>query len=173
MAIKPADAEAELIDAVCERIRERLPGDQAAPCEGFVRQYYHWVPAEDLADRSALDLYGAAVAHWNLLQQRRPGEAKLRVYNPEFEQNGWQSAHTVIELVTDDMPFLVDSVTMELSRRGYGTHLVIHPVMRVVRDAEGTLSRSASPARPTTAPSPSRSCTSRSTASPTARGSAS
>ena len=60
-----------------------------------MRQYYHWVPAEDLADRSPLDLYGAAVAHWNLAQQRRPGEAKVRVYNPEFERDGWQSPHTV------------------------------------------------------------------------------
>ena len=86
MALKTADLESELIDTVCARVRERLPGEQARPCEAFVRQYYHWVPAEDLADRSPLDLYGAAVAHWNLGQQRAPGEAKVRVYNPEFEQ---------------------------------------------------------------------------------------
>ena len=137
MAVKGAELESELIDAVCERVRERLPPDQATPCEAFVRQYYHWVPAEDLADRNPLDLYGAAVAHWNLAQQRAPGEAKVRVYNPELEQHGWQSPHTVIEIVSDDMPFLVDSVTMELSRQGYGIHLVIHPVMRIRRDAIG------------------------------------
>ena len=41
---------------------------------------------------------------------RAPGAAKVRVYNPEFEQHGWQSTHTAVEIVTDDMPFLVDSV---------------------------------------------------------------
>ena len=137
MAVKGAELESELIDTVCERVRERLPSDQATPCEAFVRQYYQWVPAEDLADRNPLDLYGSAVAHWNLAQQRAPGEAKVRVYNPVFEQHGWQSPHTVIEIVSDDMPFIVDSVTMDLNRRGYGIHLVIHPVMRIRRDASG------------------------------------
>ncbi|HSC02604.1 MAG TPA: NAD-glutamate dehydrogenase [Solirubrobacteraceae bacterium] len=137
MAVKGADLESELIDAVCERIRERLPADQQQPCEAFVRQYYQWVPSEDLADRNPLDLYGAAVAHWNLAQQRAPGEAKVRVYNPEFEQHGWQSPHTVIEIVSDDMPFIVDSVTMDLTRKGHGIHLVIHPVVRIRRDDAG------------------------------------
>jgi glutamate dehydrogenase len=137
MAVKGAELESELIDTVCERVRERLPSEQAAPCEAFVRQYYQWVPAEDLADRNPLDLYGAAVAHWNLAAQRAPGEAKVRVYNPDFEQHGWQSPHTLIEIVSDDMPFIVDSVTMDLTRKGYGIHLVIHPVMRIRRDASG------------------------------------
>src|SRR5947209_13276119 len=139
MAVKAAEVEAELIDAVCERIRDRLPDDQAPICESFVRQYYHWVPAADLAERSPLDLYGAAVAHWNLMQQRAPGEPKVRVYNPEFEQHGWQSPHAVIEIVSDDMPFIVDSVTMDLTRKGYGIHLVIHPVVRVRPNDEGQI----------------------------------
>ncbi len=137
MAVKGADLESELIDTVCERVRERLPSGQVAPCESFVRQYYQWVPAEDLADRNPLDLYGAGVAHYNLAQQRKPAESKVRVYNPDFEQHGWQSPHTLIEIVTDDMPFIVDSVTMQLGRLGYGIDLVIHPVIRVRRDAEG------------------------------------
>jgi len=139
MAVKGAELESEMIETVCERVRERLPADQATPCEAFVRQYYQWVPAEDLADRNPLDLYGAAVAHWNLAQQRAPGEAKLRVYNPDFEQHGWQSPHTLIEIVSDDMPFIVDSVTMDLTRKGYGIHLVIHPVMRIRRDENGQI----------------------------------
>jgi glutamate dehydrogenase len=139
MAVKGADLESELIGTVCERVRERLPAEQVTPCEAFVRQYYQWVPAEDLADRNPLDLYGAAVAHWNLAQHRAPGESKVRVYNPDFEQNGWQSPHTVIEIVSDDMPFIVDSVTMQLGRLGYGIDLVIHPVIRVRRDDDGHL----------------------------------
>src|ERR1700757_4554532 len=139
MAVKGAELESELIDTVCERVRERLPPEQAMPCEAFVRQYYQWVPAEDLADRNPLDLYGAAVAHWKLAQHRAPGEAKVRVYNPEFEQHGWQSPHTLIEIVSDDMPFIVDSVTMDLTRKGYSIDLVIHPVMRIRRDENGQI----------------------------------
>ncbi len=139
MAVKSADLESQLIDTVCERIRTRLPDEQATACETFTRQYYHWVPPEDLADRSPLDLYGAAVAHWNLAQRRRAGQAKVHVYNPEFEHHGWQSPHTVVEIVSDDMPFIVDSVTMELGRQGYAIDLVIHPVVRTRRDEDGNL----------------------------------
>jgi len=73
MAVKGADLESELIDTVCERVRERIPAEQVAPCEAFVRQYYQWVPAEDLADRNPVDLYGVAVAQYNLAQEPKPG----------------------------------------------------------------------------------------------------
>ena len=139
MAVRAAYAEAELIDTVCSRVRERLPGEQVSPCESFVRQYYHRVPAEDLIARDPLDLYGAAVALWNLAHQRARGRAKVHLYNPDFEQHGWRSAHTAIEIVSDDMPFLVDSVTMELSRQGYSIDLMIHPVIRVRRNQHGAL----------------------------------
>jgi glutamate dehydrogenase len=148
MAVKTPDPDVELIDSVCERVRERLPDALAGACESFVRQYYHWVPAEDLAERTALDLYGAAVAHWNLAQKRPPGTTKIHVYNPDFDQHGWSSPHTVIEIVSDDMPFIVDSVTMELARQGYAIDLVIHPVIRVRRDAHGQLSQVLEPGAP-------------------------
>ena len=122
MAVKSTDLEMELIDSVLARVRERLPAEQAPTCESFVRQYYRWVPAEDLDERSPLDLYGAALAHWNLAQHRAPGSTHVHVYNPDFEQHGWQSSHSVLEIVTDDMPFLIDSVTLELASHGYGTH---------------------------------------------------
>jgi glutamate dehydrogenase len=148
MAVKSAELDAERIDSVCERIRERLPLEVAGACEAFVRQYYHWVPAEDLSDRNSLDLYGAAVAHWNLAQHRPAGVAKVHVYNPEFDQHGWSSQHTVVEIVSDDMPFIVDSVTMALARQGFSIDLVIHPVIRVRRDQNGDLLEVLEPGTP-------------------------
>ena len=55
------------------------------------------------------------------------------------DRDGWCSPHTVVEVVSDDMPFLVDSVTMELGRQGHGIDLVIHPVIHVRRDQDGVL----------------------------------
>ena len=133
------DAEDPLVASVLERVRERLAPAEAARCERFVRQYYRWVPAEDLNDASALDLYGAVLSHWHLAQLRDPGAARIRVYNPDPERDGWQSPHTAIELVSDDMPFVVDSLTMELNRLGVGLHLLIHPVLTVRRDGGGQL----------------------------------
>src|SRR5919112_961636 len=58
---------------------------------------------------------------------------------PHVEEHGWQSTHTVIEMVNDDMPFLVDSTRMEINRQGYAIHMILHPVMNVRRDEEGRL----------------------------------
>jgi glutamate dehydrogenase len=129
----------ELLDKVVARIREQMPEDQAPLVEEFARQYYGWVDAEDLEDRSAIDAYGAAVSHWSFASRREPGEWKIRVYNPHFEEHGWQSTHTVVEMVNDDMPFLVDSTRMEINRQGYAIHMILHPVIIVRRDEEGRL----------------------------------
>jgi glutamate dehydrogenase len=129
----------ELLDKVIDRVREQLPEDQAPQVEEFVRQYYAWIPLEDLTDRSPIDVYGAAVSHWSFARQRTPGSAKIRVYNPLFDEHGWQSTHTVVEIVNDDMPFLVDSTRMAVNRQGYAIHVMLHPIMKVRRDGEGRL----------------------------------
>ena len=86
----------------------------------------------------------------------------MRVFNPTIEEHGWQSTHTIVEIVNDDMPFLVDSVTMEVNRHGLTLHLIIHPIVAVTRDADGTLT--ASPTRNAGSRSANRSSTSRSIA---------
>ena len=97
------------------------------------------VDPEDLAERAPADLYGAALSHWNFARKREPGHPRVRVFNPSIEEHGWQSTHTIIEIVNDDMPFLVDSVTMEVNRHGLTLHLIIHPIVAVVRAGDGTL----------------------------------
>src|SRR6202012_5542065 len=86
-----------------------------------------------LNERTAQDLAGMALAQYGLAARREPGEAKVRVYTPDPERYGWNSTHTAVEIVCDDMPFLVDSITMELNRQNAAIELLVHPVMRVVR----------------------------------------
>ncbi|CAN5453209.1 NAD-glutamate dehydrogenase [soil metagenome] len=129
----------EVLDRVVERVRKHLPESQAPQVEEFVNQYYGWVSPHDLAERSPVDIYGAAVAHWNFIQKREPETEKVFIYNPNHSDHGWQSTHTVIEIVNDDMPFLVDSVGMAISGLGHGIHLMFHPIVKVRRDGEGNL----------------------------------
>src|SRR3954471_10284161 len=137
--MKVEDPEQALTQAVCSRVREQLNGADAELAEAFARQFYRWVAPEDVAERDPLDLYGVAVGTFNFARERPAGTTKVRVYNPRFEEHGWQSTHTAVEIVTDDMPFLIDSVSMELNRRGFGVHLIIHPVLGVRRDDDGEL----------------------------------
>ncbi len=85
-----------------------------ATLQAFIARYYGQVDPEDLQERLPADLYGAALSHWNFARKREPGQPRVRAFNPTIEEHGWQSTHTIIEIVNDDMPFLVDSVTMEV-----------------------------------------------------------
>ncbi len=136
----PAASEAlkaERIEKVAALAGKRTKAGQAI--EDFVARFYADVPPDDLCAIESDDLYGGAIGFWQFCQERRPGTPKVRVFNPDFDEHGWRSTHTVVEIVNDDMPFLVDSVTGELNRRGLAVHLVIHPILPVVRDAEGRL----------------------------------
>ncbi|MGH3327381.1 MAG: NAD-glutamate dehydrogenase [Streptomycetales bacterium] len=109
--------------------------------ETFLHRYYRHVAAEDVAEREPGDVYGAAMSHYRFAATRPRQGALVRVYTPRVEEHGWTSAHTVVEVVTDDMPFLVASVTAELSRQARAIHLVVHPQLVVRRDAGGRLER--------------------------------
>ena len=112
---------------------------EVAEIREFIGLYYRQVDAEDLASRAPADVLGAAMAHRRFAQRFSSGTPKLRVYNPRADEQGWSSSHTVIEIVNDDMPFLVDSVTMEVNRQGYTIHLFNHPIYATRRDEEGEL----------------------------------
>ncbi|KUM68718.1 NAD-glutamate dehydrogenase [Streptomyces griseorubiginosus] len=105
----------------------------------FLQRYYLHTAPEDLTGRDPIDVYGAALSHYRLGETRPQGTANVRVHTPTVEENGWTCTHSVVEVVTDDMPFLVDSVTNELTRQGRGIHVVIHPQVVVRRDLTGKL----------------------------------
>ncbi|MFM6848337.1 MAG: NAD-glutamate dehydrogenase, partial [Terrabacter sp.] len=106
----------------------------------LVRAYYRHVAPEEVAERSPEDLFGAVASHRDLATSRPQGTAAVRVVTPTLADSGWSaSGRSVVEVVTDDMPFLVDSVTMELNRLGHNVHAVIHPQMSVERDITGAL----------------------------------
>jgi glutamate dehydrogenase len=122
--------------ACAEGYPEPLPAQQLAR---FIPLYFQGVPADEIAARDPEDLYGAALSHWLLASRHVPGTPSLRVYNPDLEEDSWRSTHTVVELVCDDMPFLVDSLRMALNREGLTIHLGIHPVLAVLRGDRGEI----------------------------------
>src|SRR2546430_8376678 len=133
------DIRVQGLDEVLRLVRSKVAPDMRSLLERFVRRYFSQLDPEDLAERQPADLYGAALSHWNFARKRDPGSARLRVFNPSIEEHGWQSTHTIIEIVNDDMPFLVDSVTMEVNRHGLTLHLIMHPIIAVKRSADGKL----------------------------------
>jgi glutamate dehydrogenase len=135
------EAKRDLLDqAVAVPERDRTGhGLRDGALASLLHQYYRHVPPEELLDRDPQDLYGAAIAHYSLAGRRPQGRAIVRVYTPTVEGEGWSSGHTIIEIVTDDMPFLVDSVAAELTRENRAIHVVVHPQLAVRRTITGEL----------------------------------
>jgi glutamate dehydrogenase len=137
---KPAaSAYEERVAAAVAHAQQQVAAGERALIEVFIREYYRQIDPEDLLERSADDLAGAALSHWELGRTRTPGAPRVRVFSPSAAEHGWAVRHTVIEVVNDDMPFLVDSATMEANRQSLTQHMRVHPVYAVERDAEGRL----------------------------------
>ncbi|HZT50595.1 MAG TPA: NAD-glutamate dehydrogenase [Stellaceae bacterium] len=138
MSARSEQQKHQAVAAAAELAATRL-GARAQAVQSFMIQFYGHVPPADVLERRPEDLYGAAASLWQFAQTRPPGRAKLRIINPRVEVDGWRAPTTVVEIVNDDMPFLVDSVTAALNGEGLSVHLVIHPVLGVARDGEGRL----------------------------------
>ncbi len=129
-------ARLELIEKLVSRAR-RAQVRTSPLGDRFIRSYYRGVSEEDLAARRIEDLTGAALRHFELGMKRKPHESIVHVFNPDPERDGFTCAHTVVMIVTDDMPFLVDSMGVVINQSQLATHFIAHPVMAVRRDRHG------------------------------------
>ncbi len=136
------NAKAELLASVAESARHRkgTGGPHGEDVGDLLNCYYLHVAAEDLHDRAEDDVYGALASHFKVAANRPQGTANIRVSTPTVAVNGWSAGgHSVVEVITDDMPFLVDSITMALDALHHIVHVVIHPQFEVERDVAGQM----------------------------------
>lgn len=125
------DARDELIARAGKSIKSEF--------QPIVKRYFDHLAPEDLVGREVRDLDAMLAAHIELGAARTPGNARVQALAPTIDANGWQTSHSVVQVVTDDMSFLVDSVSAELSQQGRSIRLVIHPRFLVRRDDSGKL----------------------------------
>ncbi|MDE2305990.1 MAG: NAD-glutamate dehydrogenase [Gammaproteobacteria bacterium] len=111
----------------------------AVDAKRFLRGYFANVDAEDLSAREPRDLAAAALSHLRFAATRPRGRASVRVFNPNLREHGYASTHTVVEMVGEDMPFLVDSIGLAVLAHGLTIHFLAHPIFAVARDARGAL----------------------------------
>ncbi|WP_067505591.1 NAD-glutamate dehydrogenase [Actinoplanes sp. TFC3] len=102
----------------------------------LVDRFWRFAPDEELVGYTPQEMFDAARQHRELAAARLPGELKLDISEPCADQ-----PHTVISVVTDDMPFLVDSVTALLTAHQLEVHLLVHPLIVVRREPLGALTQ--------------------------------
>ncbi|TFC17380.1 NAD-glutamate dehydrogenase [Cryobacterium algoritolerans] len=99
-----------------------------ATLEAFISDYYEHLAGDDALDYNPAVLRTRAENHWQVARTRRPGHANIEIRD--------EADRSVVYIITDDMPFLVDSVNAELVRQHAAIHLVVHPLLVVTRNRE-------------------------------------
>ncbi len=105
----------------------------------FCERLFNRVAADDLAARDATDWLSISAGLYELMATRKPHAPVVRVFNPDQKKDGWTAPTTAIQIINDDMPFLVDSVGLAVTRDGLTVAKLMHPVPLVARDARGKL----------------------------------
>src|ERR1700751_1239791 len=124
-----------LITAAGALLPPEVPAD-------FVERLFGRAALEDVVTYTARDLAQLAHEAWTFLAERKPGRAKIRLLSPPDGDR--LAGTTVVEIINDDKPFLLDSTMGELTALGIAVRLGAHPVLGVSRDMAGRISALAS-----------------------------
>lgn len=130
-----------LMDQLGVEIDKNFDSERAAVLREFAKQCYENNHSENYKSRQLSDIYGALLDDWEFIQDRQLGQAKIRVFNPEYLKHGWQHSHTVVEIICNDIPFVRDSVRGELNRRNITIHTISSATLTIVRDKQNHLDR--------------------------------
>lgn len=140
MAVVNCNASLAIINQVRAYIKEHAPQDEVTLLDAFALRYLASLSVIDLRSRSIEEFYAILRSMLSFMMVRKPGQSKVRIFNPEVERDGYISPYTVIQISHDDVPFLVDSTRMAINRHGYLIHFIIHlGGLKVKRDESAKL----------------------------------
>ena len=132
----PGSDEETLAHATMAEAGEVLHGRRQEIPAGFVAQLYQRTVPEDVVRYDAIELAALAERAFDFIATRAPGTPKIRCETVRLHEAGEHKLVTVVEVVNDDMPFLVDSVMGELAESKHEIRLAAHPVLRIRRDGD-------------------------------------
>ncbi|MDX1481158.1 MAG: NAD-glutamate dehydrogenase [Woeseiaceae bacterium] len=131
---RKSDIRDDLIERiVASRVKSKLL-DSRKQITLFLREYFRNVPYDDLAGREPALMARAALDHLGLARKKRKDQPIVHIFNPTVKEHGYESAYTIVEMVNDDMPFIVDSVSAAINRQNLNIHITVHPILRLRRD---------------------------------------
>ena len=118
-----------------EEIHRRAPGPDGPVLKAFAAEVIGAMDFEDVRDRRPADVCATILYAWQYLQEHDPAGPKISLFNPRFEQHGWTSRHTAVLVLTHGIPFVAESLRLELSRRGIVIHMLVSSDLCVERGA--------------------------------------
>ena len=130
-----------ILSNVAQLIEKKVPSATAPLVKQFAELLYRNISTLDLDHRNDSDMYGATLSLWNTLNDHQDDKPVIKVFNPQVSKNGWKSSHTIIEIIVKDMPFLVDSVRIALSRLNLTPHLMLNSPIKIIRDKSKSITQ--------------------------------
>jgi glutamate dehydrogenase len=141
VAQSPEETLNPILAALYAEIEASAPPERRDVLVTFARMFLRRLGEDELAARSVAELLGMVLSAFRFVDGRGNHPAAVRAFIPTKETDGYGFGGTVLETNTDDSPFLVDSVTEELSARNLHVRLVLHPMLGTLRAEDGTLER--------------------------------
>ena len=135
----PTNIKKTHIDHVVTRLKSSLPDDEQRLALQFAELYYKNVSVSESTSLSEDSIYGSFFSLWKFIQERKKNENSVRVYNPTVASCGWSSTHTIVDILTEDKPFLVSTLILAFSNKNLRIYDIAHPIMSYVRDDNGML----------------------------------
>lgn len=130
---------AEFLDEFYGYASTALPQTEADALQALAQRYFNHYPLEELVGRHLSDVVASLFHCWQFIQRFDRQNPKLRLFNPSFTEDGWVCPRTVLVVLQRDMPFLVDSIRMELNRRNIAIYAIKSTVLTVARDEKNQL----------------------------------
>jgi len=127
------------VDAILAELQPHLSAAQNQQARVFVTQFFKRVSEDDIGERASQAWAALIRGLIEFVSVRKAGASSVRAFNPTLENDGWESAYTVVQITTPDMPFLVDSVGIAAQQSNLLLHSLVHPVYFIARDAGGHL----------------------------------
>ena len=141
MSSQTEDRKTVLLADIEKLIAAKTSAAQRVQAQVFAAKYCREIDVDDFVARDAAEWAALSLSHLAFSNEFQRGAPKMRIFSPRQTENGWERACTVIEFVNDDMPFLVDSIAMEINRQGIAIQLVLHPLFDASRDEHGILTK--------------------------------
>jgi glutamate dehydrogenase len=129
----------DLLKKVKLELAAQMTADAAKQAGIYCDLYFKRVPLSQLNLGTPAMIAAMVRGQLEFLKKRERGSLSTRVFNTDLERDNWDCQSTIVEMLNDDMPFLVDTCSMVFQEMNLDVHLIVHPVVNIERDENGVL----------------------------------
>ena len=129
----------DILEQIFTQLKKHFSEKDQKTLQIFINTVYRDVSITDLTQSSQEDLNGLTVSLWREVAMRKGDGAKIRVFNPDVEQDEWQSPHTVISILCRNIPFIIDTLKLVLNDLNIKLHRVFYSEVNSQRGKTGKL----------------------------------